>query len=235
MHVEITPRAILELLVLHEDEVPDLDKAVAIFLGRSGRAAPDVITMVVKDLGAGTARAGWAHHPEIIARRDADDAVFGHADLFPDLGGLVISMVDRHVETVLVDLQFLGDQLPSKGDRLGLEIVAKAEIPQHLKERVVARGIAHIVEVIVFAARPHAFLGGRCALVIPRLDTGEQVLELHHTRICEHQRRIVARDKRAGIHDGVALLFKVVQEGRADVVQRAHGRALWGFSSVGFK
>jgi len=89
-----------------------------------------------------------------------------------------------------------GDQLPCERNRLFLEVVAKAEIPQHFKERVVARGISHIVEVIVLAARAHTFLRGGRAFVVAVFDAGKQVLELHHARVREHQCRVIAGHKR---------------------------------------
>jgi hypothetical protein len=81
-------------------------------------------------------------------------------------------------------------------DRLFLEIVAKGKIPQHLKEGVVPRRVADIVEVIVLAAGAHAFLRGRSPRRIARFKAGEHVLELHHAGIGEHQRGVVARHKR---------------------------------------
>ena len=44
------------------------------------------------------------------------------------------------------------------GDRLFLEIVAEAEIPQHLEERMVPGGVADIVEIVVLATGADAFL-----------------------------------------------------------------------------
>jgi hypothetical protein len=41
------------------------------------------------------------------------------------------------------------------GDRLFLEIVAKGEISQHFKERVVPRRIADIVEVVIVPPPAH--------------------------------------------------------------------------------
>src|SRR5690606_10869199 len=78
---------------LHEHVVPDLDVAVAVFLRGAGRAAPDVLAVVVEDLGAGTARAGVAHRPEVVRSvggalvvADADQALGGDADLLvPDV------------------------------------------------------------------------------------------------------------------------------------------------------
>ena len=54
------------LLELHEDEVPDLDEAVAVGIRAAGRAARNLVAVVVEDLRAGAAGAGIAHRPEIV-------------------------------------------------------------------------------------------------------------------------------------------------------------------------
>jgi hypothetical protein len=69
------------LLVLHEDEVPDLDEAVAILVRAAGRAA-GIFAMIVEDLRARAAGPGIAHRPEIVAGGDADDAVVGRPAIF---------------------------------------------------------------------------------------------------------------------------------------------------------
>ena len=46
-------------------------------------------------------------------------------------------------------------------DRLALEVVAEAEIAQHLEERVMARRVADVLEIVVLAARAHAALRAR--------------------------------------------------------------------------
>ena len=68
-------------------------------------------------------------------------------------------------------------------DRVALEVVAEAEVAEHLEERVVARGVAHVLEVVVLAAGAHAALRGRGARVRPLLLAEEHVLELHHAGI----------------------------------------------------
>jgi hypothetical protein len=54
------------------------------------------------------------------------------------------------------------------------------------------------------------------------LDPGEDVLELHHARIGEHQRRVVARHQRARGDDLVPVWLEIVEKGLADVVHAAH-------------
>ena len=217
--------AILELLELHEDEVPDLDEPIPVLVGRTGRAAPDRGAVVIEDFGAGAAGAGRAHLPEIVIGGDADDAVVGQPrDLFPDIRRLVIGVIDGDQQLVLGNPEIAGQQFPGIGDGLFLEIVAKAEIAQHFKEGMVARGVTHIVEVVVLAAGAHAFLRRGRAGIVAVFQPGEQVLELHHPRIGEHQRRVVARHQGRAFDAAMAVPFVEVEEGRADVVQTGHGR-----------
>ncbi len=61
------------LLVLHEDEIPDLDESVAVLVRASWRAAEDMLAVIVKNLRAGSARAIIAHRPESVLGRDPDD------------------------------------------------------------------------------------------------------------------------------------------------------------------
>ena len=57
-----------------------------------------------------------------------------------------------------IDGAGLGQQLVGEGDGVGLEVVAEREVAQHLEERVVARGAADVLEVVVLAAGAHALL-----------------------------------------------------------------------------
>ena len=146
-----------DLLVLHEDEVPDLDETVAVLLGRARRAAGDALAVVVEDLGARTARARVAHLPEIVRGRDADDLRLRQAgDLLPEIERLVVLGKDGDQELVLGEAELLGDQPPGELDRDILEIVAEGEVAEHLEEGVVPSGVADIVEVMCLPpARTH--------------------------------------------------------------------------------
>ena len=158
---------------LHEHEVPDLDVAVALGLGRSGRAAPDLGPVVVEDLRARPAGTGVGHLPEVVARvlgalvvADAHAALRRDADLLrPEVVGLVVVDVDGRPQLLGRQPVDLGQQLPRVADRVALEVVAEAEVAQHLEERVVPRRVADVLEVVVLAAGAHAALRRRRALV----------------------------------------------------------------------
>ena len=112
-----------------------------------------------------------------------------------DAPGLVVAGQEV-VQLGAGQAQRAGEEIPGKLDRLALEVVAEAEIAQHLEKRVVARGVADIVQIIVLAPGANTFLAGRGALVVAMLYPGEQVLELNHPGIGEHQCRIIARHQR---------------------------------------
>jgi hypothetical protein len=85
----------------------------------------------------------------------------------------------------------LGEELPPKETGLLFEIVAKGEITEHLEECMVTARPSDIFEIIVFSADSDAFLHGGDAICRTRLDTGKNILELHHSGVCEHQRGII--------------------------------------------
>ena len=118
--------------------------------------------------------------------------------------------------------EVLGDQLPRQRDRPLLEVVAEGEVAEHLEEGVVPRGVADVVEVVVLAAGAHALLRGGRARVGARLLAGEDVLELHHAGVGEHQGRVVARHQRRRRHHLVAVLGEEIEERRADLIDAAH-------------
>ena len=179
--------------------------------------------MIVENLRARPARAGVAHRPEIVARRDADDPRLGQAgDLAPQVERLVIVVIDGDGELLRRQSEVARQKIPGEFDRVVLEIIAEREVAEHLEERVVAGGIADIVEVVVLAAGAHAFLRRRRPDVRALLDAGEHVLELHHAGVGEHERRIVARHERTRRHDRMFVPAEELEEARSNVVDAAH-------------
>ena len=156
-----------------------------------------MVAMVEEDLRARPARAGVAHRPEVVRRVDADDPVIAQpGDLLPQLHGLVVGVVDGDQQLVGGKAVFTGDEVPRVLDRDILEVVAEGEIAEHFEKGVVARGIADVFEVVVLTARADALLRGDGPLIGALLLPEEQVLELHHPGVGEHERRVVARHQR---------------------------------------
>lgn len=78
---------------------------------------------------------------------------------------------------------------------------------------MVARGIADIVEIIVFATCPQALLRGDGTAIGALFQAGEHILELNHARIREQQGWIVLRHQRAGGDNFMALASEKFEEG----------------------
>ena len=108
-------------------------------------------------------------------------------------------------------------------DRVALEIVAEAEVAQHLEEGVVARGVADRIQIVVLAAGAHAALRRGRARVVALFGAEEGVLELHHARVGEQQRTIATTGhQRTRRHVPMSLADEIVDEGLADLVGGLH-------------
>jgi len=86
-----------------------------------------------------------------------------------------------------------------------LEVIAKAEIAEHFKEGVMARGITNVFQVVMLAAGAHALLCGGRAVVGALVKAQEHVLELIHASIGKQQGRVIVRNEGARRNDLVAL------------------------------
>ena len=187
---------------LHEHEIPDLDPAVAVRIGRARRPSRNARAVVIENLRAGTARTGVAHLPEVVGAAlrlvaDAHDLLGRQADhRVPQVVRLVVGLVDRHHEALGIDLERARQEVPAEADRILLEVVAERKIAEHLEEGVVPRRVPDVLQVVVFAARAHATLAARRAHVGALVLAEEAVLELDHAGVREQQRRVVAGHER---------------------------------------
>ena len=160
--------AISSTLILHKDNIPDLDKTVAVLFRAARRAAPYIFAVIVENLAARATRAGIAHGPEIVGGEffalvvaNADNAVSRHAHfVMPDFVSLFIVGVNGHQQFFLRNTQpvLIGQKCPAETDGIALEIITKREITQHFKKGMVARCIADVFQVIVLAAGAHTAL-----------------------------------------------------------------------------
>ncbi|MPM72422.1 hypothetical protein SDC9_119398 [bioreactor metagenome] len=187
----------LVAVILHKDKVPYLKIAVAVAADRAGRfAAGKLLALVIDYLRAGAAGADRAGGPEVVIRAEAEDALLRQPDLFvPDIESLVVVKIDRRVEAVRVEADALGEKFPGPGDDLGLEVVAEAEVAQHLEECMMARRASDVLDVV----RAHALLRGRRARHLRRLQTEEIRLERHHARYRKKEGRVVRHQRKAVI------------------------------------
>ena len=211
----------VEMVVeLHEHEVPQLDVAVAyvavvhdvlavggaVFL----KTAVDCAVVVV-ELGAwaaGTLVAGWP--PPVLVVAVAVHAVAWDALGDPELAGLVVGVVHGGGELVEGDAVAvgLGHQLDGEVNGLFLEVVADAEVAEHLEQRVVG-GVADLFDV---GGAEALLRGGEPA--VGRLGlAGEVGLELHHSGGGEQQCGVADGNQGRAGHPAVSLRLEVAEEG----------------------
>ena len=185
---EILVGAVLLAVVLREDEVPDLEVAVAVAADGAGRrAAAALLTEVDVDLGVRAARAR-ADFPEVVVH--LDDVVLREARLgLPDLDGFRVIRVDRDPELVLRQLDDLRQEFPGPGNGLALEIIAEREVAEHLEEAEVT-SVADVIDVV----RAQALLAGAGADLLHGLGALVVLLELVHAGVCEQQRGVVGHE-----------------------------------------
>jgi hypothetical protein len=201
-------RAVLGPVVLHEDQVPELDETL-LAADRGATLLAEVRPPVVVQLGARPARPGGAHGPEVVLLASALDPLPGHADLLrPDLDGLVVGLEHRDPDALRVELEDRGGELPGQRDGVGLEVVPEREVAQHLEERQVTGRRPDDVDV----GGAEALLDGRGPRPRRLLLPQHVGLELHHAGRGEEQRRVVGDEARRR-QRGVALGLEEVEEG----------------------
>ena len=152
--------------------------------------------MIEKDFGTWTAWTRGAHHPKVVVCRNANDPIIRKTrHFFPDIRGFVICMINGNQKPIFWNIKFFCDQFPRKWDRVRFEVIAKGKVTQHFKKCMVTRGIADVVQIIMFATGAHAFLRSGRTFVIACFNSGEQVLKLDHARVGEHQSGVVPRNQ----------------------------------------
>jgi hypothetical protein len=130
-------RAVGALIELHEHEVPDLDEPLGTAerrttIGAIGRA------FVPEYFRARPARTGVGHAPVVVLIEPLD-ALGGYADhVAPDGRGVVVADVHGDPQAVGIQPERLRDELPRVGNRPLFEVIAEAEVAEHLEERQVA-------------------------------------------------------------------------------------------------
>ena len=205
---------------LHENEIPNLYDLRVVFVHEvlAGHFGLFLVgTDVDMNLRAGAAGTLVAHLPEVVFLRPAQDTVLADM-LFPIIIGLhihletllLVAAENGDIEPVFIDFHHLGEEFPTIGDGLLLEVVAKTPVAQHLEHSVVVGVVAHLLEVVVFSADAQALLrvGGSRPRAL--LVTEEDVLELVHAGVGKHQRRVVLDDHGGTRHHMVLFALKIV-------------------------
>ena len=216
-------------LVLHEDEVPELEEAVA---ARAGGRAPGLpaavlVAPVVVDLGVGAARPRPSDRPEVLRARQPHDPLAREADRLPERDrGLVlaepelrVARVHRRPDPVPVDLQVLADELGGELDCAFLEVLPEREVAEHLEEGQVVAVEPDLVDV----RRAEALLRGRGQRRRRLLAAEEEWhLRLHPGRGEERRVVVRTRDQRPRGQPLVPLRLEEGEKALPEIGGRVH-------------
>ena len=150
---------------------------------------------VIVQFRSGSTGSGVSHRPKVLLLTHLKDALFRYTHpVSPKLQSLSVFSIDGDVKTIPGKFVDLRAQFPGALDGFFLEIVAKREIAEHLKEGVVLAGAAHSLQIIMFSAHAHAFLTACGPFVVALFQAQENILELVHSRVDKKQSRIVLRN-----------------------------------------
>ena len=177
------------------------------------------------NLRAGAAGAGLAHLPEIVVLVAADDMVFGQK-LLPVVVGLLVeghavllgAFENRGVHAVGGKFVDAVEQLPRPFDRLFLEVIAVRPVAQHLEHRMVVGVVADLLQVVVLARNAQTFLRIGRTRILAGGVAQEDVLELVHARVGEHQRGVALDDHRGRRHDSMPFRLEEVEKGLTNFI-----------------
>ena len=156
----------------------------------------------------------------------AVDDVVGRQELAPDGRSLVVALQTffgstlkhRSIKVFRVDLQHIHNIFPCPRYRFLLEIITKTPVAEHLEHGVMVGVVSHLLQVVVLAAHAKAFLRVGHALAFGLYVAKNDVLELVHTCIGEHQCGVVLDDHWGGRHDKVLFAFKEFLERLPDFI-----------------
>ena len=124
--------------------------------------------------------------------------------IVPAQSVLCVAAEYRHPQPIRVQPPFLHQKLPGPRDSLFFEVIAKRPVAQHLKEGVMVAVLAHLLQIVMFTGNADAFLAVSCSQILRLASAQEDVLELIHTGIYEHQGRVVDWYDRSAGHELMA-------------------------------
>jgi len=221
-------RTVFLAVVLHEHEVPDFDDLGMVFVHERGSVhlgALAVGTAVDVNFGAGSAGTGVAHFPEVVVLIAIDD-VGGGEVACPELGGLVVAAESlggaafEHgdIEAFGIEAEFIYEKTVGQLNGFFFEVIAEAPVAEHFEHGVVVGVAPHLFEVVVLAADAQTLLGIADAAAHGNGVAENDVFELIHAGVGEHQSGVVLDDHRGTGHHGVAVLPEISLETLSDFV-----------------
>ena len=226
-------------LELHEHQVPYLDHMGIALVDKvaSGDSAGALLFLAADidmDFGAGAAGAGLPHLPEIVVLVSEQDALCGEM-LEPCLagllveGGAVFGAAFEHccIKEFGIDAVNLGKEFPGPVYGFGLEVVAETPVAQHLEHCMVIGVMSYFFKVVVLAAHAETLLAVGRAAHLRRAVAQEDVLELIHAGVGEHQRRIIFNNHWCRRDDCMSLSLEKVKKFLTYFLRSHHDKSVY--------
>src|SRR5579875_623674 len=200
--------AIEVLIELHEDQVPDLQEALAVAARLTiGPATAVLDAAIIVNLGVGSAGTGGAGRSPPVIVQTYNRFIGETGNLTPQARRLVILWMYRGVQALGWQPDDIRQKVPGKDNRLALKVVAYREVAQHLEERERAL-IAYFIDI----GGAEAFLRRGKPYRWRRLTSQEVGDHLLHAGGCEQYCRIVARHERRTGHLQMTFADKVIKK-----------------------
>ena len=218
--------ALTVVIELGEHIVPHFHKTIAITARTAaGLTATKLLTTVVVDLRAGTARTG-AMLPEVVLLAQSGHVILGNADhLSPNIPSLVIIFIHGGIHTLgfQADPLGAGQELPAPLQRLFLEVVTEREVTQHFKVSAVTCGLTDVFNI----TGTDTLLTGADSSA-GRLDLTSKVgLHGSHTGVDQQQGFIVLRNQGEAGQTQMVLALKKLEEHLAQFIYAIRFMSHW--------
>ena len=171
-----------------------------------------------------TARSHIPHFPEIIFLISKQNTLFWQI-IHPNVPSLNVlfqtvfltTFKDSCIQAVFVQLHDLCQKFPGISNCLFFKIIAKRPVTQHFKHRMMICIMPNFLQVIVFSGYPETFLRIRDTTVLRTYITKDYILELIHSGVGKHQRRIIFNDHWSRRYNNVPFTLKKIQKLLSDL------------------
>ncbi len=172
------------------------------------------------DFRARAAGACVAHLPEVIMLVAVYDVRSGQM-AFPISRSLVVTRQPfgcrafKHgcIQAFGIQSEHVDQEFPRPINRLFLEIVAKRPVTQHFKHGMMVGVMPHLFQIVMLATDTQAFLAVGNPRPLRRFVAEDNILELIHARIGEHQRGVILDNHRGRRNNLMPLALEKLLEG----------------------
>ena len=219
---KVFQRAVSLAVVLHEHEVPYFYDLGIVFIDK--RRSRDFFLFIVAAqvhmyLRRRPARTLVAHFPEIVVFVAFYYTILRHI-FFPYVVSLAVesqpffrvSFEHCHVKYLRIYLIDFREQFPRPLYCFLLKIISERPVSEHFEHRVVVSIHPHFLQVVVFSGYAQTFLSIGSAWIFSRRMPKEYILELVHSGIGKHQRRVILENYRSRSFHMVTSLLKKIEE-----------------------